>query len=293
MIEVTGAYDLHIHSAPCLFPRLADDLTVSLACATAHMRGIVLKSHHESTVGRAAVVNAALGDRGLSVYGSITLNHAVGGINPAAVDAALRTGARIVWMPTVDSAAHALAFGVHGHWDVQRPLDQQTSTPHQPKPLNILHNGQLIDSASEILALCQQYDVALATGHLGQLEIRALVQAAQQRRFQRLIITHPLFRVPGFAPSDLQVMATEGIYFEFTYCSVSPMWRHTTIDECVNAVHVVGADHAFFSSDGGQTHNPMPHEGIRLLAQMSLERGLHQTEVEKMIRTVPARLLDR
>ncbi len=293
MIDVVGALDLHVHSAPCLYPRLADDLTVGRACAAAQMRGVVLKSHHESTVGRAAVVNAALGECGLTVYGSITLNHAVGGVNPAAVDAGLRTGARVVWMPTVDSAAHAVGFGVSGHWDVQRPADSHWEDVHRPAPITILRDGRLIDAALEVLALCHEHDVALATGHLGQAEIRALVEVAQERRFRRLIITHPLFRVPGFAPAELGELAREGVFFEFTYCSVSPMWRHTTIDDCVAAIRVVGVEHAFFSSDGGQTHNPMPHEGLRLLAQMSFERGLNEAEVQRMIRDVPLSLIDR
>lgn len=79
MITVEGAYDLHIHSAPCLFPRIADDLTIAEAQA-AGLRGIVLKSHHELTVGRAAVVNRALkrtNPSPLITYGLITLNHAV------------------------------------------------------------------------------------------------------------------------------------------------------------------------------------------------------------------------
>ncbi len=292
MIDVVGALDLHVHSAPCLYPRLADDLTVSRACAAAQMRGVVLKSHHESTVGRAVVVNAALGDSSLTVYGSITLNHAVGGVNPAAVDAALRTGARVVWMPTVDSTAHASAFGVSGHWDVQHPVDVHGEDTHRPPPITILRDGKLIGAALEVLVLCHERNVALATGHLGQAEVRALTEAAQQRGFRRLIITHPLFRVPGFSPDELVELAHDGVFFEFTYCSVSPMWRHTTVEACVSAARAVGVERVVYSSDGGQTHNPMPHEGLRLLAQMSIELGLNETDVQRMIRDVPLRLIE-
>src|SRR5579859_6238972 len=122
MISLQGAYDLHVHSAPCLYPRLADDLTVTEAAQAAGLRGLVLKSHHEPTVGRAYILNQVFRRESpdpLTVYGSITLNAAVGGVNPVAVEAALRTGARMVWMPTVDSQAHAAAFGHTGGWDVQ------------------------------------------------------------------------------------------------------------------------------------------------------------------------------
>ena len=41
----------------------------------------------------------------MRVVGTLTLNWAVGGMNALAVEIAAREGARIVWMPTVDSPA--------------------------------------------------------------------------------------------------------------------------------------------------------------------------------------------
>ena len=41
----------------------------------------------------------------MRAIGTITLNQAVGGMNALAVEIAAREGARIVWMPTVDSPA--------------------------------------------------------------------------------------------------------------------------------------------------------------------------------------------
>ncbi len=41
---------------------------------------------------------------GIRAYGALTLNHSVGGLNPVAVEIAGRSGAKIVWMPTVDAA---------------------------------------------------------------------------------------------------------------------------------------------------------------------------------------------
>jgi hypothetical protein len=37
------------------------------------------------------------------VFGALTLNHSVGGLNPVAVEIAGRSGCKIVWMPTVDA----------------------------------------------------------------------------------------------------------------------------------------------------------------------------------------------
>jgi hypothetical protein len=288
MIDLSGAYDLHVHTAPCVYPRLNDDLTAARDASAAGLAGIVLKSHHEPTGSRAALVRQVMREAGnaFQVFGSITLNHAVGGVNPAAVEAALKLSARIVWLPTVDSAAHKAAFGHTGGWDVQG--DAQTT---RRRPLGILRDGALTADAHEVLRLCHEAGIALATGHIGQDEVHALVQAAREIGFARLIVTHPLFRVPGFAPDKLASLARDGVYFEFTYCSLSPMWRHTTIDATAQAIRAVGTGRALLSSDGGQTHNPPAHEGLRLLAQMCLESGLGADEVRRMIVDVPRVLL--
>ncbi|MCK6579374.1 MAG: DUF6282 family protein [Anaerolineae bacterium] len=289
-VSVVGAFDLHVHSAPCVYPRLADDLTIAEAARDAGLRGMVFKSHHEATVGRAAAVNAALTRQNptpFNTYGSVTLNHALGGINPAAVETALKTGARVVWLPTVDSQGHVDAFGYSGSWDVQgAEFHAQRSAP-----LTILAQGALTPQVKAILSLCQEQGVALATGHLGKAEVVALAQFARRQRFERLVITHPLFRVPGFQPEELPELVAPGVFFEFTYCALSPMWRHTTVEDTVAAIQTVGVEQAYLSSDGGQTHNPIPHEGLRLLAQMCLEKGLSLGNIRMLIEDTPARLI--
>ena len=91
-VSVEGAIDLHIHTHPCLFPRIGDDRAIVAAAAAAGMRGVMLKCHHESSVSRAYLVNAEFPD--IDVFGGIVLNSYVGGINPAAVEAALRLGGK-------------------------------------------------------------------------------------------------------------------------------------------------------------------------------------------------------
>ena len=69
----------------------------------------MLKSHYVPTAERAAVVRAAV--PGVDALGSITLNAGVGGLNALAVEIAAREGARIVWLPTVDSENEASEDG--------------------------------------------------------------------------------------------------------------------------------------------------------------------------------------
>jgi len=117
VIDIDGAYDLHVHSAPDLFPRIADDRQMVADAAAKGFAGVVMKNHFEGTVSRAKLATPEAGR--LKVYGSLVLNRYVGGVNPYAVEAALRLGARIIWMPTLDAACHRHAFGFGGGFAAQ------------------------------------------------------------------------------------------------------------------------------------------------------------------------------
>ena len=106
---VRGAYDLHVHVEPDLAKRRIDDLGLARRFAELGLAGFVLKSHYAPTAERAAVVRAAV--PGVDALGAITLNAGVGGLNAQAVEIAARGGARIVWLPTVDSENEASEDG--------------------------------------------------------------------------------------------------------------------------------------------------------------------------------------
>ena len=91
--------------------RSAASTTSALARRFAELglAGFVLKSHYVPTAERAAVVRAAV--PGIDALGAITLNAGVGGLNAQAVEIAAREGARIVWLPTVDSENEASEDG--------------------------------------------------------------------------------------------------------------------------------------------------------------------------------------
>ena len=98
---VVGAYDTHVHIAPDVMPRLIDDVSLAKRFAAVGMAGFVLKSHYVPTAERAEVVRGVV--PGVDVLGAVTLNGSMGGFNPVAVEIAGRQGAKIIWLPTVDS----------------------------------------------------------------------------------------------------------------------------------------------------------------------------------------------
>jgi hypothetical protein len=285
-IDMRGAVDVHVHSEPDLFPRIADDVGVCRHAAEAGLRAIVLKCHSERTTSRAYLTRQIV--PGIEVLGGIVLNRAVGGINPAAVEAALQLGAKQVWMPTVDAANHAATFGSTGAYDKQA----STVAHADDAGIRILgEDGKLIGAIHEVLDLIAEYDVILGTCHLSREEIDALVPAAFERGVQKVLITHPFFKVPAFEIEDVERLVGMGAYAEFGYCTISPMWNHAALTRVVEAIKRIGAGHAILMSDAGQRHNPMPAECLRVFAQSVYESGIAEADVERMVKHNPAELL--
>src|SRR5690606_19004737 len=79
-----GAVDLHVHSAPDVVPRKGNDVEIAQRTRAAGMGGFLIKSHYMPTADRAALVNSIVPD--VRCFGSLCLNHSVGGLNPIAVE---------------------------------------------------------------------------------------------------------------------------------------------------------------------------------------------------------------
>src|ERR1700728_4661947 len=103
---LTGAIDMHAHSAPDGTPRSIDAIDLAKLAKSRGMRAIVLKNHYEPTASLAYIVRKEV--PGIEVFGGISLDLTVGGVNPRAVEwmTKLKGGyGRVVWMPTFDSEA--------------------------------------------------------------------------------------------------------------------------------------------------------------------------------------------
>ncbi len=287
LVDVKGAVDLHVHSFPCIFPRLADDRQVVRAAAEAGMQAIVLKSHHESSVSRAYLIQSEFPE--IQVFGGVVLNHFVGGINPAAAEVGLRLGAREVWMPTIDSQHHVEVHGGREKYDVQSGEEGFS----WGEPIRILDaEGELMPEVIVVLELIAKYDAILGTAHLSLEEITPLVQEARRRGVQKILLTHPFFRVPaGMNEEFLKEMAALGVIAEFGFCTVSPMWAYATVEQTKHAMDTIGYDNCVIMSDAGQTHNPIAPEAMRLYAQCLYEKGVKGSDLERMMIKTPSALL--
>ena len=171
-----GAIDLHAHCDPDSYPRQWDAFDVVRLAKDRGLRGVVLKNHYTETAGLAFLVRK-YGTQGIEVFGGLTLDTPVGGVNPQAVrymvDVAGHYG-RIVWMPTHDSE-HEVTYNKE-----RRPF------------VRVARDGQLLPEVLEVLSLIAQNDLTLATGHVAPEEALMIIREAKKRGVRRIILTHPL-----------------------------------------------------------------------------------------------------
>ena len=285
LVDMAGAVDLHCHPYPDLFPRLADDFDIVRAARDAGMKAIVLKCHHENTVSRAYLVQRVV--PGIRVYGGIVLNYYVGGVNPAAVEASLRLGGKEVWMPTIDAGHHAKVHGGTGGYDAQSGGRSRAEGIWIEDA-----DGKLRPEVKEVLELVAQYGAILGTSHLAPREIVALVKEARDVGVEKIVVTHPYFKVPNFDIDTLEEVARLGAMPEFGYCTVSPAWQYAAVEKIVHSIQRIGASRCLLVSDTGQRHNPLPSEALRIFAQTVFEKGIPEADVMKMIAQNPTDLLD-
>jgi hypothetical protein len=277
-----GAYDTHMHIAPDVVERKIDDVSLARRFAALGMAGFVMKSHYTSTAERASSVRAAV--PGVDVRGAISLNRAVGGMNPLAVEIAAREGARIVWLPTVDSVNESHERDAPPDAKVpvwvalQRELRDQ-GIEIDPVPV-VDGDGALLPETRTVLAMIARHGLVVATGHLGRDEIFAIVDAAVAEGVRDIVITHPEFPSQDLSIEDQQALAQRGALLE--RCFTTPHTGKVSWERWIEATRAVGAAHSILSTDLGQVFNPPVEDGMALMVDRLLDAGFDEEEVHAM-----------
>ncbi|PWU23359.1 MAG: cytosolic protein [Candidatus Rokuibacteriota bacterium] len=287
-----GAYDLQIHVGPDVIARRIDDIDCAKEFLAHGMKGFVLKSHYIQTGERAQVVSKAV--PGSRVFGAVTLNHSVGGLNPVAIELAGRTGCKIVWMPTVDAeneTAGRLDGGTQKlpFWaKIQRELAAEGISP---PPLSVVDAaGELTEPARRCLERIGKHNMILATGHLGRREIFALVRASRSMGLKKVVVTHAEFPSQSLTGDEQKELADHGAIIE--HCFTTTYTGKAPWDLAFANIRKTGASRAVISTDLGQTINPPVAEGFAMFAERLLQAGFSADDVRTMAVTNPARLLD-
>jgi len=287
-----GAYDLQVHVGPDVIARRIDDIDCAKEFLAHGLKGFVLKSHYVQTGERAQVVTKAV--PGSKVFGSVTLNHSVGGFNPVAIEIAGRSGCRIVWMPTVD-AANETAGRLDGgtaklpFWArIQRELAAEGISP---PPLSAIdESGALVESARRCLERIAKHNMILATGHLGRREIFALVRTARDIGLKKVLVTHAEFPSQNLTGDEQEELADAGALIE--HCFTTTYTAKATWEATFANIRKTGVSRTIVSTDLGQTINPPVAEGFGMFAQKLLDAGFTRDEVRMMAVTNPTRLIE-
>jgi hypothetical protein len=279
---VRDGFDPHVHVAPDFAPRRITDLELAQRCLELGLAGFGLKSHYTATVERAAVVTAAL--PGIRALGTITLNHAVGGLNATAVEVAARQGARIVWLPTVSSenefheVEQADPDGKVPVW-VRFELELRAAGV-KPKPVPVLDRGKPVPELREVLEVIAAHDIVLATGHLSRAEIPVVVDAAVEAGVNTIVVTHPEFPSQQVPLSVQRELAAKGALMERAF--TTPYTGKCSWDDVFAATRAVGAANTVWGSDLGQVFNPPVEDGLAIMADHFLAAGFSDEEVRTM-----------
>lgn len=283
-----GAIDIHVHSSPDCFDRMFRHDELAEHARDYGLDGIVVKCHHMGTADRVPFIQELVDD--INVYGSLALNHPVGGLNPAAVETALEYGAKQVWMPTIDARSHAEYYGASGQYDRGLPIAWERRV--QKEPMTVFDDsGHLKPDVVRILELLAEDDVLLSVGHLSYEEIVALLEKCSDIGLKKVVVDHPNISFMDFSLEQQQELVELGARMNYVCAELSPRWYSLSPAEFASNISELGVDNVVVSSDGGQISNPPPCEMLRSTIQLLIEEGFSESEIETLFRTTPKELV--
>lgn len=272
-----GIIDLHYHSAPDVKPRKLNDLELMEQGVAIKARGVVIKTHFSPTAGRAALVNQVRKEKypesKFELFGGIALNRSVGGLNPYALETELKMGAKVVWLPTVDSENEFQKLGKSGG-------------------IRLTENGKAIPELTPIFELIRDYDVCLQTGHASGDECFPIVEAARKAGVQKIVITHPEYHIVGMTlEQQKQIVRDYGVYLEREYAQPAGKRFVSNLESNAEAIQAIGAEHIILASDSGQVNTPFWRDAVQESYDYYRYSGISEGNLNTMMVTNPAKML--
>lgn len=281
-----GAIEMHCHSSPSLFPRKQNDWELLEDAKQAKMHGIVIKSHESQTYDRATLLN--LKQKDVKVIGGLVLNHFSGGLSPFTVDAAIQSGAQIIWMPTFSSKQHQNYFEKRK----TNLFKNSNMLSQQGYGIEILdENDRLKMHVHEILELIASSNAILSTGHLSVKEVCILVREAKIHGIDKILIQHADLGIARIPLDIQQDLVRQGAIIEKCYLACSSEFNDLTLAEMAENIKILGADACVMVTDYGQAHHIPVVEAFSHFVDDMLANGITESEIQTMIQKNPLHLL--
>ena len=283
---MNGAIDIHAHGGSEPFDRINLEDEMLQDYTKEKCEAVVIKTWYTPSASRNALLTKQLNSwakehelESVKIFGGITLNQSVGGLNPNAVQRCLKyPGMKYVWLPMVDSYHHRKLV-----------YDDKTGSG-----LNILdENKKVLPQLKEILRIAADNNLVVASGHYPYAETSIVFEEAKKLGVKHLEAVHPVHIHSKTTIAQMKDYAKEGVKMMLsglgTLCfpihETGPIYAAHMIEE-------VGADHFVFGSDFGQLHNPPHVIGMRWMLQMMLAYGVSKEALEKIFKINPRKHLD-
>lgn len=288
-----GSVDLHFHSGPSVFPRIFDHAGAVKEATERKLKAVVLKDHYYPTYNDVYFIKKYIHtDKQPIVFGGVALNNSIGGINPHAMDIAVKAEVKIVWMPTVSSKNHI------DHHNSQRnnflfPTSSQKLLI-EPSITILDDKGNLKQEVYEVLEIiASNPNIILANGHLSYMETKVLFSQARKMGINKLLVNHPTFLMECSA-DDLKIFTDQGAFIEHSAGMIHPdsIFYSISIEKLINYIDVVGLESTIISSDLGQIDNPLPAEGMLFVIKALLKNGFKEDDIQRLISKNAASLLE-
>jgi len=296
---VKGLYDFHIHPGPDPYARVADAIEIVQLARNAGMGGVVFKVYEFMTGQLATLLQHH--HPGIGVIGSVCLEGAVGGINPRAVEMAARAGAKVVWLPALDSEwNHVMAARYQAEKrSTVTHLDGLRNRADTRRSLTPVRDGKVTSEALEVFKLAGEADMVIQSGHLNEDHRELVVEAAVGQGVKKFVFTHSNASWNYVSIEQHRRLSQYPIvYFEYCVMPLLPWVDNQPPSVMVDMIRSVGPERAVLGTDSGVSWsqkglmNPYPVEGLAALVGTLKLQGFSDAEIQLMGRHNPRRLLD-
>jgi hypothetical protein len=276
-LTLKGAIDIHAHQAPDSGPREIEADGLARLAKQMGERGLVMKNHYESTSSLVYILRKEV--PGIELFGGVTQDLAVGGINLAAVkQMASVTGnyGKVVWLPTFDSEISV------------RHADGKGKGPYVP----IQKDGKLLPSVLELFDYIGQHNLLLETGHISAREVLMVIPEAKKHGVQHIVVTHAMSGPINMTIPQMQEAAKDGAMIEFVYGATLGPGASLSVAKYAEAIKAIGPKNCIMSTDlGGMTHpfkRPTPPQGFLDFMNAMHAQGISVADINLMTKTNPA-----
>jgi len=277
-LNLKGAIDFHVHQGPDSVDRAIDADDLARLAKKMGMRGLVLKNHWEDTAALAYMIRKEV--PGIELFGGITQDLAVGGINLEAVKhmAAMKGGwGRIVWLPTFD-AENAVK-------------NAKNSAPF----VRVSENGHLLPGVLQLIDfIAQHHDLVLETGHISGEEGDLVVHEAHQRVVTHVVVTHAMAASVRMTIPQMQAAARDGAFIEFVYGATLGTNPVVSISDYAKAIRAIGPKSCILATDFGavqkppEPQRPLEPQGLLDFMEALNKEGISVADIDLMTKTNPA-----